>query len=299
MTVPGDPKQRRLGISFALAAYAFWGVVSVVYFRALRHVAPLEVLVHRVLWAVPLTAALTWWFGEWRDLARAVRSPRILATVAASAALIAINWMSFITAVGSGRILQTSLGYFMNPLVNVVLGLAFLGERLSRAQAWSVALATFGTAYLAVSVGGPPWIALTLAFSFGAYGLLRKTVALGSVEGQFLETALLAPFALGFLALAVRRGDAAFAIADGATRALLAGAGAVTAIPLMWFASAARRLPYSTVGLFQYVAPSLSFLLAVTVFGEALTPSHVVTFTCIWAALGLFTFDLWRRRSAE
>jgi chloramphenicol-sensitive protein RarD len=302
VTDPAGPseasRQRRLGIAYALAAYVFWGVVSVVYFRAARHVAPLEVLAHRVVWAVPLTAALVWWMGDTEEVRAALTRPRVMSKLTASAVLIAINWMTFITAVGSGRILQTSLGYYMNPLVNVVFGLAFLGERLTRAQWWSVTLAGVGTAYLAVSAGEPPWIALILAFSFGAYGLLRKTVEVGSIAGQFLETAVLTPIALTFLAVAVRRGDAAFAHGDLGTRALLIGAGAVTATPLMWFASAARRLPYSTIGLLQYVAPSLSFVLAVTVFDEPVTPAHRVTFACIWAALALFTVDLWRRRSA-
>ena len=290
-----DRAETRRGILFALAAYGFWGLVPL-YFKAVRAVPPLEILAHRVVWSVPLVALLISLIGSWDGVRGAIRSPRTLATLALSATLVATNWFTFIFGVTHDRILETSLGYYINPLVNVVLGMAFLRERLTRLQAVSVLLAAAGTLYLALSYGRPPWIALTVAFTFGLYGLLRKTVRVDSMGGLLVETALLAPLALGFLVVLAVRQSGTFVAAGARLSVLLVLAGAVTALPLIWFASAARKLPYSVIGLCQYLAPSLTFLMAVFLYDEPFTRPHAVAFGCIWTALAIFTADMWLRQ---
>lgn len=279
----------------ALAAFGFWGVVPV-YFKAISHVSPDDVLAHRVVWSVPLIACLLTARRGWPAVIAALRRPRVLATLLLSASLVATNWFFFIYGVATGRILQTSLGYYINPLVNVLLGMLFLRERLTRLQGVAVVLAAAGTASLALRSESFPWIALVLAFSFGFYGLLRKTVSVDSVGGLFVETLLLLPAAAGYLALLAFRGSGAFRLSDPPTAALLAASGAVTALPLIGFAGAARRLPYSTLGLMQYIAPSVSFLLAVSVYGERFTAAHAVAFGLIWLALTCFSVDRVGRR---
>jgi chloramphenicol-sensitive protein RarD len=287
--------ETRKGLLLALLAYGFWGLVPL-YFKAVRSVPPLEILAHRVVWSVPLVAVLIALLGSWDGVRVALRSPRILATLALSAILIATNWFTFIFGVTHDRILETSLGYYINPLVNVVLGMTVLRERLTRLQTVSVLLAAAGTLYLALSYGVVPWISLVVAFTFGFYGLLRKTVRVDSMGGLLVETAILAPLALGFLVVLGTRGTGAFGTAGLRIAALLVLAGVVTAVPLIWFASAARRLPYSVIGLCQYLAPSLTFLLAVFLYGERFTPTHAVAFGCIWTALAIFTADMWYRQ---
>jgi chloramphenicol-sensitive protein RarD len=290
-----DRAETRKGILFALAAYGFWGLVPL-YFKAVRSVPPLEILAHRVVWSVPLVALLISLLGSWDGVGAALRSRRTLATLALSASLVAANWFTFIFGVTHDRILETSLGYYINPLVNVVLGMAFLRERLTRLQAVSVLLAAAGTLYLALSYGAVPWISLIVAFTFGLYGLLRKTVRVDSMGGLLVETSLLAPLALGFLFVLAARHSGAFVTAGAGISLLLVLAGVVTAVPLIWFASAARRLPYSVIGLCQYISPSLSFLLAVFLYGEPFTRTHSIAFGCIWTALAIFTADMWYRQ---
>jgi chloramphenicol-sensitive protein RarD len=285
--------ERRRGLALALAAFGFWGFAPI-YFKALRHVSPLDILAHRVAWSVPFLAVLLSTVGTWSGVRTALRSRRTLGTLAVTAVLVAVNWLTFIHGVTSGRILDTSLGYYINPLVNVVLGMVFLRERLTRPQALAVGLAAAGTLWLTLSLGRFPWIALTVALTFGFYGLLRRGVAIDSIGALFVETSLLFPLALGFLAWLGGAGKGAFVAAGASTSVLLACAGFVTALPLIWFAGAARRLPYSWVGLCQYLAPSLTFLLGVFVYGEPFTPAHGVAFACIWTALAIFSADLVR-----
>jgi chloramphenicol-sensitive protein RarD len=288
-----DRARRRQGLLLALLAFAFWGFVPV-YFKALRHVAPLDILAHRVVWSVPFLALLLFLMGDWSRVRAAARSRRMIGTLLLSASLVATNWLTFIYGVTSGRILETSLGYYINPLVNVVLGMIVFRERLSRLQTIAVALAAAGTLHLTVSYGRLPWIALTVAVTFGIYGLIRKIVNIPSIEGLFVETSLLFPLAAVYLAVLAVRGTGAF-VADGtSTTLLLASAGLVTALPLIWFAGAARRLPYATVGLCQYLSPSLAFVLGVFVYGEPFTRTHAVAFACIWASLAVFSIDLYR-----
>jgi chloramphenicol-sensitive protein RarD len=262
-----------------------------IYFKAVGHVPPLELLAHRVAWSVPLTALLITLGRDWGQLRGSVGDRRTLATLALSAMLVAVNWFTFIYAVSTDRIVEASLGYFINPLVNVLLGMLFLRERLSRPQLLAVLLALAGTLNLTVSLGAPPWIALTVAVTFGVYGLLRKTVRIESVNGLFVETAMLAPVAVGYLLWLGSRGEGAFGTVDGRTDLLLIFAGVVTTLPLVWFTSAARRLRYITIGLLQYIAPSLQLLLGVLVYGETFTPAHWITFGMIWAGLAVFTWD--------
>lgn len=278
---------------YALLAYASWGLTPV-YWKALAVVPPFEILGHRVVGTALFTALLLTVSRRWHEVAAVLRQRRQLAALLGSALLIASNWGVFIWAVQNGQITATSLGYYLTPLANVALGLLLLRERLSRLQGLAVAIAAVGVASFAISLGRLPWISLFLALSFASYGWIRKTVAAASLAGLAVETALLAPIALaGIVSLEVR-GLGALGHAEqlGAARmALLLGAGIVTALPLVWFASAARRLRLVTLGLFQYLAPTLSLGLAVFAYGEPFTRAHALTFACIWAALALYSFE--------
>ena len=286
-----SPADEKIGALYALAAFGFWGVVPV-YFKAIQHVSPMDILLHRIIWSVPVTALLITLARDWHTLAKALRNPKVRSTLFLSAVLVAANWYFFIYAINTGRVLQASLGYFINPLVNVLLGMVFLGERLRRAHTIAVLLAAAGTLNLAVSYGVVPWLSLTLAFLFGFYGLLRKNVAIESVNGLFVETSLITPLALAYLVFLSLTGRGAFGAVDLRTDILLVLCGAVTAFPLVWFTNAARRLRYSTVGLFQYIAPSTQFLLAVFVYREPFTMAHLITFGLIWIGLAIFMADM-------
>lgn len=278
------------GVAFGVAAYLWWGLVPI-YFKAVDHVPALEVLAHRIAWCVVLLAI---WLVVTRQLATlrpATGRGRVLALLGASTALIAVNWFLFIWAVSTGQVLQASLGYFINPLVNVLLGLVFLGERLDRVQWASVALAAAGVVVVTAGQGTPPGIALALAFSFGLYGLLRKRAAIDAAAGLALETAFLLPLAVGFLLWADARGALVFGHLSPTTDLLLVAAGPVTALPLLWFISAARRLRLVTMGFLQYLAPSLHFLLAVLVYREPFGGVQMVAFLLIWTALALFSLN--------
>lgn len=285
-----------MGLAYGLAAYTAWALV-VVYFKAVAHVPALEVLAHRVVWSTVLLFGLLAWRRQWPSMRAVWRRPRVLRTLAATTLLIGANWFVFIWAVGHGRVLQSSLGYYINPLVNVLLGVVFLRERLGRLERASVLLAAAGVVYLTVSYGQLPWVALTLALSFGLYGLLRKTVQAGPLVGLAIETTLLTPAALAYLAYTAVVGANAFAAGSAMTDLLLILAGIITAVPLLWFANAARRLRLATVGLLQYVAPTGQFLLAVLVFGEPFGRHHLIAFACIWTALVLYSAAALRTRA--
>ncbi len=287
-----SPEARR-GVVYGLLAYGFWGLVPV-YFKAVASVPPLEVLAHRVVWSALVLAAFVAARGRGAALLEAARDRRTLLTLGASAVLIALNWYVFIWAVGHGRVLQASLGYFINPLVNVLLGVVFLRERLRRPQVASVALAGAGVAWLAASQRQVPVIALVLAASFGLYGLLRKRVRADALTGLTAETLLLFGPALAWLLRRDAEGALVFLHRDAGIDLLLLAAGPVTAAPLLWFANAARRLRLATVGFLQYLSPSLQFSLAVAAYGERFGPAHRVAFACIWAALALYSWDVAR-----
>jgi chloramphenicol-sensitive protein RarD len=278
------------GALYAALAYGTWGVLPV-YWKALAGVPLVEVLAHRVFGTVIFAALLLAGLRRTGELGDALRSPRERASLLASGALIAVNWGVFIWAVGAGRIIETSLGYYLNPLVNVLLGTAFLHERLRRAQAISVVLAGSGVLVMLVSHGELPWIALALAASFGLYGLLHKLTHVRPIAALALETGALAPLALAYLLFATEPTGGALVTAGAVPRTLLVLAGPVTALPLLWFASAARRLRLSTLGLFQYLAPTLALLVAVFVYGEPFGRPHAVAFVLIWSALALYSAD--------
>lgn len=288
-----DHSRRRAGLMLGVGAYLLWGVMPL-YFKAIAEVAPTEIVAHRIVWSLVFLAALASLWRKWPAIRAAASTPQVLATLVVTALLIGINWLLFIYAVVSGHVLEASLGYYLNPLVNVLLGVLLLKERLSVAQAAAAGLAAAGVAVLAAGAGSGLWISLTLAASFALYGFVRKVAPVDSVEGLAIETALLAPVALGWLIWLRQTNELGMGRFGTDVDILLALGGAVTAIPLLMFTAAARRLPYSLLGFLQYIAPSLQFLLAVLVFGEPLTTPHLVCFAAIWTALAIFSLDGWR-----
>ena len=288
---PTDAEARaRAGVAYGLTAYFLWGFFPL-YFKALAGVTPLEILSHRIVWSVLTLALLLTIARRWEGVWRAFSSLRTLLTLSATTLLIAVNWLVFIYAVDAGRVLESSLGYFINPLVSALLGVVFLREHLSTNQKASFLLAVAGVVLLTVQHGELPWIALTLAFSFGLYGLLRKEATVDSLAGLTVETLLLLPFAalyLGWLACS-NRSD--FVTGPTHLSLLLASSGILTSLPLIWFAAATKRLRLVTVGLMQYIVPTLHFILAVFVFGEAFTAAHLLSFALIWAGLTLYAVD--------
>ena len=285
--------QVRLGAVYALLAFGAWGV-NPIYFKAVRSVPALEILAHRVLWSVPLLALLVTLAGTWPRLRAALAEPRTLLSLVASTLILSGNWFVYIYAINTERIVEASLGYYMNPLLIVLLGVIFLRERLSRLQALAVLLAAAGVLNLIVQLGTVPWIALFLAGSFGVYGLIRKVVTLGSIEGLLAETTLMLPPALAWIVFIGLRGEGSFLTGGWGLDILIILAGPVTALPLIWFASGARRLNYATVGIFQYIAPSIQFVLGVFAYDEPFGLAHLITFACIWTALIIYTTDTLR-----
>ena len=282
------PDSRLTGFLYGLGAFGFWGLTPI-YFKAVGQVPALEVMAHRVVWAMLLMFALLLWKQRLRELSLELGNPRRLLFYAVTALLVSTNWLIFIWAIQQNRLLEASLGYYINPLVNVFLGMLFLHERLNVRQIVAVTLAAIGVLNLMLAHGTFPWIALALAFSFGFYGLLRKKARVDVMLGLTVETILLTPFALAFLVLLGANG--AFGRANMETDLLLAAAGIVTAVPLLCFLQATQRLALSTVGLMQYLAPTLNFLLAVLLYDEPFTLSHLITFVCIWIALAIYSGD--------
>lgn len=287
-----DPARR--GILLGLSAYMVWGFFPA-YFKALAGAAPLEIVAHRIAWSALLLLLLSLLRGRSQALRSAFGQRRVLLTLCGSTLLIATNWLVFIYAVEGGEVLQSSLGYFINPLVSILLGFVFLGERLNRPQQVSLLLAAGGVLYLALQGGEVPWIALILAWSFGLYGLLRKIAQVDALIGLTVETLLLAPLATGYLVWLQSQGESAFLAGSLRHNLLLPLAGAVTALPLLCFAGAARRLRLATVGFLQYITPTLHFVLAVGLFGEPFSAIHLVSFSCIWAGLAIYTADALRQ----
>jgi len=286
------------GILAGAAAYALWGFFPI-YFHALKDVSPVQVTAHRIVWSFLFLMLLVAARRELPAL-KAALTRRILLAYLAAGLLLSINWLAFVWGVGSGYVVEASLGYFINPLVSVVLGVVFLRERLRPAQWVPVTLAAAGVVYLTVSLGSPPWLALLLAFTFGFYGLTKKLAPLGSLPGLTLETGAIFVPALAFLLFEQAGGSGAFIQAGLLTTVLLALIGVVTAIPLLLFATAAKNVPLSTMGLLQFISPTIQFLIGVFLYGEPFTSGQVVGFAIIWAALILFSVEsyLARRRSA-
>jgi chloramphenicol-sensitive protein RarD len=273
-----------------VAAYGLWGVIPL-YFKALGDVSPLEVLAHRIVWCFVLLAAVLTAARRWPDFARSLRDRRTLALLVCSSLLVAANWLVYIHGVATHRVTQTSLGYFINPLFSVVLGMVFFRERLRPGQWAAVALAAAGVGYLLAVSGDLPWIPLALAGSFGLYGLVRKIAPVDALTGLTAETLILLPPAVGLLLCWGWGGVLTFGRGDVGHDGLLAASGVVTALPLLCFGQAARRLPLSMLGFLQYLAPSVQFVLALTVFGEPFRPEQQRSFGLVWAGLALFTVE--------
>lgn len=282
------------GVLFGLSAYTLWGCFPL-YFALFAGVPSYEVLIHRVLWSCLFLAIVVSVLGRWAPVRAALSQPKNLGFVLGCAVFIALNWGIYIYAVETRQVLQASLGYFLTPLVNVALGLLILRERISRLQGIAVVMAAVAILYQLILLGVVPWISLLLAFSFGTYGLLRKKVALDGLSGLFVETLLLLP--VGLLALGWLNLSGVSHFTDSTTfTLLLMSSGIVTAIPLLFFAGAARRLKLSTIGFLMYINPTLQFCLALLVFDEPLSEEKLLSFVVIWLALGLYSWSAWSGR---
>ena len=287
---PDDQQRTRQGILLAVAAYTMWGIAPI-YFKSLSEVSPFEILSHRVVWSFFLLAFLLHMSRGWRKVRDTLTSkPKMLYLVATSI-LVGANWLIFIWAVNSNHMLDASLGYYINPLINVLLGMFFLGERLRKLQWFAVALAAIGVIIQLIAFGSVPIVAIALAFSFGFYGLLRKKVSLEAQTGLFIETLVMLPIAATYLLFIADSATSDFSMNPMQLNLLLVAAGVITTVPLLCFTGAATRLKLSTLGFFQYIGPSLMFLLAVLIYGEAFTSDKAITFAFIWGALVIFSFD--------
>ena len=294
---PQPHADARRGFAAGTAAYGLWGVLPI-YFKALAAIPAISIVAHRVTWSLPFLLGLLLFTGKIDQVRVAFASRRTVAWLALTSLLIGINWLLYIYAVTSGHILAGSLGYYLNPLANVVLGRIVLQEHLSRLQWAAVAIAAAGISALAWQALGQLWISLALCVSFSLYGLLRKVAPVDAVAGLTVETMLLAPFAIGWLAVQSALGHPLF---GSSTRdlALLLFSGVATAVPLILFTAAARRLPYSTLGMLQFLAPTLQFVCAVFLYGEPFTSAHAIAFGAIWAALALYVAALLHRARAD
>jgi chloramphenicol-sensitive protein RarD len=279
---------------YAASAYIMWGVIPV-FWKLLASVSAFEILAHRIVWTIVFAGIVLWAMGRAHKVVEVLADRKRLVPLLLSSALIAMNWGLFIWAVNVGRIMDTSLGYYINPLISIALGVAVLGERLSFLQKVAVAVAGLGVLVQTLALGALPWISLTLAVSFALYGLIRKQVHVQSLEGMTIETLLMGLPAIGYL-LFLEQGEGMAFMHSGPWMAVgLVAAGPLTAIPLLLFASGVRRIRLSTMGFLQYLAPSLSLTIAVFAYGEAFTTAHAVTFALIWTALALVTFDAVKR----
>lgn len=283
-----DSSSSRSGIAAAFGCYLCWGLFPL-YWIPLQQVPAMQILGHRMVWSALLIVGILAWRRHWQWLLPVWRQPRQLGVFALSASLLACNWLTFIWAVNNGHVIEASLGYFVNPLVNILLGRMVLGERLNRIQLAAISVSVAGVAWLTWQVGSLPWIALVLAGTFGVYGLMRKMAPMASLEGLALETFLLFPVALGGLLWVEWQGQGVFGHAPLAIDWLLVGTGAVTTIPLLLFAAAARRLTLTTLGFFQYLAPSIQFFIGLTVFREPFDAQRLVGFGLIWCALLIYS----------
>lgn len=300
MTMAGAPAgaaaERRLGLACGFAAYAIWGLFPL-YLKELDQVGAVEVVAHRIAWSVPFGALILALRRQWGETLKALGQPRIIALLALSAVLISVNWLVYVWAVANERVLQASLGYYINPLLFVAAGVFVLKERLSVLQGVAVAMAAAGVAALIIGAGVFPWPSFILAASFTAYGFVRKTTPVGAMPGLFVETLLLAPFAVATLVFLANAGALQFGQHGARLDTLLVAAGPMTVGPLVLFALAARRLSLTTIGFLQYIGPTGQFLLGLY-YGEPFTPAHAVCFGLIWSALALTSFDAIRRNRA-
>lgn len=290
--------ESRRGLLFGIGAYGLWGAFPL-YFPLLEPGGAVEILAHRIVWSALVMALLVLLLRRREALREVLRNRRTRLLLVLAAATITANWGTYIYGVNSERVVETSLGYFINPLVTVLMGVVILGERLRAVQWGALGVGFVAVAVLTWDYGRPPWIALVLAFSFGTYGLAKKTAGVGAIESLAFETAMIAPFALGFLAWLSTTGDSHFTSEGAGHVLLLMSAGVVTAIPLLLFSGAATRITMTSLGLLQYLAPILQFALGVTVLGEHMPAGRWIGFTLVWLALSVFTWDAIRARRAQ
>ncbi|RUO18757.1 EamA family transporter RarD [Aliidiomarina iranensis] len=303
MNPSDEQRSARQGVIFALCAYSIWGFAPI-YFKTLAHVPAFEVLAHRIVWAFLFMLILIVSTGRMQQVIRAFDSPKLLLQLGLAACLIGFNWFLFIWAVANDHILDASLGYYINPLLNVAIGMLFFSERLRRLQVVAVSLAIVGVAIQIITFGSVPWVALALASSFATYGAIRKKLPFDSLTGLWLEVILLLPIMLAYFYFFANSSASNMLLNTWQLNVLLILAGIITTVPLLFFTGAARRIRYSTLGLFQYIAPSLMFLLAVLLYNEPLALDKLVTFIIIWLALAIYSFDAVRthqqvRRAAK
>lgn len=299
MTQDHSPeKNARIGLGFALGSGFFWGIVPV-YFKVVGEVPQLEILAHRVLWTFLLTLGILYFSGNIRRLRTLFSSMKTIGILMCTAVLILINWSTFVWAVAHDRVLETSLGYYITPLVSVLLGVLILRERLRPAQTVSVVIAAIGVLCLIIGHGSLPWICLVLPFSFGLYGLLKKHVGVDSLVGMAAEMGALLPMAGGYIIYLLVAGEGHYGVADGRLSLLIMLSGPVTLFPLGCFAAAANRIQLTTLSFVQYIAPSISFLLAITAFGEPFGTTEIVTFLLIWLSIGIYISDTLRASRAD
>lgn len=292
VAVESPEARSRNGVIAALLAFGMWGFLPI-YFKVLQQVAATEILAHRIVWAVPFGALIIWGRRQWPEVRAALRNRSTMGFLLLSAIFIAVNWLVYVWAVQNEQIFQASLGYYINPLLYVVIGVALFGERLRGFQVGAVILAFAGVAVLTFSGGVFPGVSLALATSFTIYGVIRKHTNIGGMPGLFIETVILTPVALLWLFYMMQNGEAVLASASLTMNILLILAGPITVLPLLCFALAARRLTLSTVGMMQFIAPTLQFLVGVA-YGERLTTAHAICFSLIWFAVALFSWDAWR-----
>ncbi|TSE12973.1 EamA family transporter RarD [Mesorhizobium intechi] len=297
ITMDAESKARR-GFLLALGAYLLWGMLPF-YMKAVAHLPLAEVIAHRIVWSVPIAAAVLVWAGRTADFKAALRSPRTIAMAALTAALISVNWGIYVWAIAVDRTVETALGYYINPLVSVVVGALLLGERLDRLQIAAVVLATVAVTVLTIEGGKLPWVSLALAFSFAAYGFFRKTLPIGPSQGFLLEVLLLSVPALGYIVYLIATGQDHIVSSTGADTALLMGCGPVTSVPLLLFAFGAKLLRLSTIGIMQYIAPTMVFLIAVLVFDEPFGTAQAIAFALIWTALAMYSWSMFRNREVR
>lgn len=285
-----DQSRTRAGLLFGVGAYLSWGLLPI-YFKLVAMVPSTEIVAHRILWSLLFLAALATLWHRWPAIRAALATSRVMITLTLTALLIGGNWLIYIYSIVSGHVIESSLGYYLNPLINVLLGVVLLKEKLSRLQVVATLLAAAGVSVLAVGAGTGLWISFTLAGTFAMYGFLRKIAPVDALEGLSIETLILTPIALGWLFWLHRQGQVGFFEHGSGVAMLLVLGGVITAVPLLLFTAAARRLPYSTMGFLQYISPTLQFLTAVLLFGEHLTTAHMICFALIWSALALVSFD--------
>lgn len=283
------------GFGFAVSAYVLWGFLPL-YLKSIAHIAPVEVVAHRIIWSVPIAAGVLIWLGRTSDIKAALSSPRMLAMGCITALLITMNWSLYVYAIAAERALDGALGYYINPLFSVLLGAVLLGERPNLLQSVAIGLAALAVVVLTIDAGGLPWLALALPISFGFYGFFKKWLSIGPNQGFLLEVILLLPFALGYVVWLEWQGGGAFWGGSPMDIALLLGCGPVTAIPLMLYANGAKRLRLTTIAMLQYIAPTMILLIAVFVFNEPFGAARMIAFPMIWGALVIYTYSLLRGR---